>query len=318
MRRAAFFVPPVFEEGVDPRNHNYMWIEVDRAHPCLGEYLRDRTEGIGAQQWHTLFQQQRVLVNDMAAQATDPIKSRDRIEIRRIHMRHLLAEDQAVNICFRDEHLLALHKPAGVPVHPGLGWHRGTVLNFLRHLFPINQYTDEELRRMPVHRLDRATSGLLLLGLKEETQVFLRHQFAQGLVEKTYEAWVWGKPDKGEGVIDLAIGRCPTEPDRIITDPAGTFGRPAITRFRCMEHRAGLTRMRLYPQTGRTHQLRIHMAWLGHPIVGDLRYGGAEADTIKGLQSGGNRLYLHAYSLKFRHPLTRQEIELKCPSPLPF
>ncbi|MEY4144342.1 MAG: hypothetical protein RLZZ335_194 [Bacteroidota bacterium] len=313
MPRAAPLIPAVFEEGVDPRNHQYMWIEADRSHPSLGAFLRDRTEGIGNQQWHTLFQQQRVRVNEIPAQATDPIKRGDRIEIRRVHMQNLLPEDHAIEICYRDEHLLAINKPEGMPVHPGLGCHRGTVLHFLRHLFPAQEYADSDLRRMPVHRLDKATSGLLLFGLHLEAQAQLRIQFENGQVEKTYEAWVWGKPEMHEGVIDQAIGRCPSEPNRITTDPEGTFGKPAITHFQCLEHQSGITRMCLRPQTGRTHQLRIHMAWLGHPIVGDRRYGGSENEHRVGLPSGGNRLFLHAHALKFKHPVTQQEIELKCP-----
>lgn len=318
MRRAVSFVPLTYEEGVDPRNHRYMWIEVDRAHSCLAAYLRDRTEGIGTQQWHTLFQQQRIRVNDVPARSTDPIQRGDRIEIRRIQMQHVGAEDHAIEICYRDEHLMAIHKPWGMPVHPGLGKHQGTVLNFLRHLFPPNLYTDSDLRRMPIHRLDQATSGLLLLGLHDQAQAFLRQQFEQGWVEKTYEAWVWGKPQTDEGVIDQPIGRCPTDPRRISTDPSGTFGKPAITRFRCIEHREGLTKIRLFPLTGRTHQLRIHMAWLGHPIVGDRRYGGADADNMNRFQGNQQQLFLHALLLKFRHPVTLQVIELKCRGRDPF
>jgi len=290
-----------------------MWIEVEHDHPSLGAFLRDRTDGIGVQQWHTLFKQGRIWVNQSPAKATEPIKKGDRIDIRRIEMQYLSAEDHALGICYRDEHILALHKPPGMPVHPGLGCHRGTILNHLRSLLPHNSYPDADLRRMPVHRLDRATSGLLLLGLHREAQAGLRTQFARGLVEKTYEAWVWGKPQPDEGLIDVPIGRIPGAPQQITTDPGATFGKSAITRFQSTEHRTGLTRMRLMPRTGRTHQLRIHMAWLGHPIVGDMRYGIVPSGGADGLHLPEERLFLHACSLKLRHPDTGQIIEIKCP-----
>jgi len=312
MRRAVASTPLVYEEGVDPRNHRYMWIRAGQDHPCLGAFLRDRTDGIGDQQWHTLFEQERIWVNHVPAGATDSIKKGDRIDIRRIEMQFIQAEDHALGICYRDEHILAIHKPPGMPVHPGLGCHSGTVLNFLRYLLPHTLYMDADLRRMPVHRLDRATSGLLLLGLHQKAQAGLRTQFAQGLVEKTYDAWVWGKPGTAEGVIDIPIGRRPEEPHRITTDPDATFGKSAITRFLSTDHRTGLTRMRLMPQTGRTHQLRIHMAWLGHPIVGDVRYGSVSTGVYMAPHRPGDRLFLHASSLKLRHPVSGQKIELNC------
>lgn len=233
-------------------------------------------------------------------------------------MQHLASEDRPIEICYRDEDLLVIHKPPGMAVHPGLGCHRGTVLNFLRHLLPEDRYGDEALRRMPVHRLDKATSGLLLLGLNEKAQSSLHQQFEQGRVEKVYEAWVWGTPAQSVGLIEIPVGRPPGDPHSITEDPTAQFGKPSITCYQCMEHRRGLTRTRLIPQTGRTHQLRIHMAWLGHPIVGDRRYGSVREEEIMFPEANRERLFLHAGSLKLRHPSTHREIKLICVAPDPF
>lgn len=318
MRRAECFTPTQFEPGVDPRNHRYMRITVREGHPHLGNYLRDRTEGIGAQQWHTLFGQNRVLLNQMPAGATQSIRPGDRVEIRRIELIHLDAEDWPIDICHSDDDIMAIHKPAGMAVHPGLGCHRGTVLNFLRHHWPEQRYSDEDLRRMPVHRLDRATSGLLVLGLHNGAQAHLRRQFEAGEVLKIYEAWVWGHPAPEAGVIDVPIGRPAGDPHAIVADPTGRFGKTAVTHYQCLERRHGLTRLQLRPLTGRTHQLRIHTAWIGHPIVGDLRYGPGVQRESEQPQSLPDRLYLHARSLRLRHPSTHREIELFCAPVNPF
>ncbi|NIM15382.1 MAG: RluA family pseudouridine synthase [Candidatus Aminicenantes bacterium] len=202
---------------------------------------------------------------------------------------------------FEDDYLLIIDKPCGVSVHPGSGEHRETILDVFRFLYPrINEIEDAE-RPGIVHRLDKDTSGVLILAKDTNTMKRLQKQFKRREIKKTYLALVSGGMRYRNGVIDAPIGRSLRDRTRFkVVD--NEQGREAITEFSVIRYYPDrdFSFVKLFPHTGRTHQLRVHLSYYGNPILGDRVYG--KHHTFK-------RLALHAYSLEFRHPITANIIQ---------
>ena len=215
-----------------------------------------------------------------------------------------LPEDIPLQVVFEDEHLLVINKPAGLVVHPGNGNWSGTLLNALLHHAP-------ELAEVPragiVHRLDKDTSGLLVVARTVPAQVNLIEQMQARSVKRVYRALVHGKLQAG-GTVDASIGRHPTRRTRmaVVAD-----GRPALTHYRIMERFAQTTLLECRLETGRTHQIRVHMAQLGHPLVGDPVYGGRRVPP-PGCE-GFSRQALHAFCLGLVHPASAEFMQWEVP-----
>ncbi len=274
----------------------------------LGNYLLGRIPGVTKQQLDTLFYQGRVLLNEEAVPADTAAAAGDMVRVMKRDSR-ILPQKLAVEVVFEDAHCLVANKPAGMAVHPGLGTYGGTLLNWLawhlEHAEPgtsavaANQPAEAGvLQQAVVHRLDKATSGLLVLAKTKTANQHLQRQFAAGSTERKYIARVWGCPEPKNGSINLPIGRDPEQPNRIRVDTTGHFGKPALTHYQWLEGQDGTSLLALFPQTGRTHQLRIHLHHIGHGIVGDQRYLQPELKT----DHVPTRLCLHAASLGFAHP----------------
>ena len=211
--------------------------------------------------------------------------------------------DLEPRLLYRDPWLAAFDKPSGLLSQPGLG------PDLADCLITRVQQRWPELRL--VHRLDRDTSGLLLLAFSPDIHRELSGLFAERAIQKAYLAEVAGHPLVPSGRIDSPLARVSTRPPRYGVCPVEQGGKPAITHWRVMHRRwDGLRRpisqLLLVPRTGRSHQLRVHLAALGHPILGDPIYGSRE---------GADRLRLHAWGLRFRHPATGQPLRLRCPAP---
>jgi 23S rRNA pseudouridine1911/1915/1917 synthase len=231
------------------------------------------------------------------------------------------AEAIPLDVVHEDEALLVVNKPAGLVVHPGHGRREGTLVNAL-----LGRGTRLSPRGAPdrpgiVHRLDRETSGLLIVAKTEASHEALSRAFTRREIRKRYEALVWGHPDPEEGVIEKTIGRSRSNPVKMAIRGRGS--REAVTRYATRERLAGFTRLTLRPETGRTHQIRVHLQSIHHPIVGDARYGGrmwkGVRDPIKrkALREF-DRLALHASHLAFEHPSSGRRIELSAPMPAEF
>jgi 23S rRNA pseudouridine1911/1915/1917 synthase len=248
-----------------------------------------------------------------AYKAGEKIKAGDRVAIRA--PRHELRaepEDLPLEIVYEDDDLLVAEKPAGMPVHVGAGVKSGTLVNaLLHHLGNIGSLSTAggDLRPGIVHRLDRMTSGLVLVAKNDFTHRALAAQFKAREVRKTYAALVHGKVKSENGEVRTPVGRDPRR--RVRMRPRGLGAREAQTFYRVVKRFRGFTLVEAEPRTGRTHQIRVHLSSLGHPIVGDTMYGAPARLKIAGREEKTlGRNFLHASAIEFRHPRSGALISL--------
>lgn len=218
----------------------------------------------------------------------------------------VLPEDIPLDIIYEDDVLLVVDKPAGMVVHPALGHPGGTLVNaVLAHCPQVAEVGGPD-RAGIVHRLDKDTSGLILVAKDEATRAALQRQFKRRQVAKTYLALVEDQVYPREGIIEAPIGRDKRQRKKMAVVRSG---RPAHTMYRVIECFSGHTLLEVRPYTGRTHQIRVHLSWMGYPIVGDAVYGRRRQPLLE------TRHFLHAAQLRFTHPATGAEIELEAPLP---
>jgi 23S rRNA pseudouridine1911/1915/1917 synthase len=238
------------------------------------------------------------------------------VRARREEMR-AVAEELPLEIVYEDSDLLAVNKPAGMVVHVGAGVKSGTLVNaLLHHLGGAARLSSEagELRPGIVHRLDRMTSGLVIVAKNDAAHRTLAGQFKSRQVKKTYLALVHGRVKSASGRIVRSVGRDPRR--RVRMKAGGLRAREAATAYRVIRRFAHFTLLEAHPETGRTHQLRVHFASLGHPVVGDTLYG-APARVRFGEESAQTlgRNFLHAAAVEFLHPASRTVVSLQTPLP---
>jgi 23S rRNA pseudouridine1911/1915/1917 synthase len=221
----------------------------------------------------------------------------------------LIPEAIPLTILFEDACLLVVNKPAGLVVHPAPTHSQGTLVHALLHHWQHQPQGLDPLRPGIVHRLDKDTSGLLVIAKDPETLASLARQFLSRTVEKEYLAAVWGRPARTHGVIDKPVGRDPVHRKKMRIRPDG---RAAETRYEVIASAGPVSWLRVWPKTGRTHQIRVHLASLGHPIVGDLTYGRARKNAGVPLPE---RQALHAHRLCFQHPRSGETLEFCAPLP---
>ncbi len=210
------------------------------------------------------------------------------------------AQDGELTILYEDEHLLAVDKPAGMLIHPSRSRFTDTLANFVLGYY---QKTGQNSAFHPLTRLDRDTFGVVLLGKNSHIHSLL---MAQRDVQKTYHAWVCGAPETNAGVIDAPIARLPLPS---LLRQVHPDGKPSVTEYKVLERRGELTKLTLTPVTGRTHQLRVHCAYMGYPILGDPQYGNEESKEIS-QKLGVSTQLLWAKSLVFSHPISGQRMEI--------
>jgi 23S rRNA pseudouridine1911/1915/1917 synthase len=220
-----------------------------------------------------------------------------------------------LRIVYEDEHLVVLDKPAGMVVHPGAGHSGGTLVNALLHHVKDLSGIGGELRPGIVHRLDRGTSGLMVVAKRDASHQELSRQFSDREVDKEYVALVWGVVQSGRR-IDAPIGRDPGDRQKMST--RARRARNAVTRVTSARHFKGVSLLKVAIATGRTHQIRVHLSAIGHPIVGDTTYGGVHRRTASHLRAVQRleRPFLHSSRLAFRHPADGRRVEFDSPLPL--
>jgi len=225
------------------------------------------------------------------------------------------AEALPLPIIYQDADLVVLDKPAGMVVHPAAGHATGTLVNVLLHHITDLSGIGGELRPGIVHRLDRGTSGLMVVAKHDRAHQELARQFSDREVEKEYVALVWGLVQAGRR-IDAAIGRDPRQRQKMST--RARRARSAVTRVTYAHHFQGVSLLKVAIATGRTHQIRVHLSAIGHPIVGDATYGGVHRRVTVNLRPVMRleRPFLHAARLAFTHPTDGRRVEFESPLPL--
>ncbi len=241
----------------------------------------------------------------------------------------VIPENIPLDIVFEDEHLLVVNKPAGMVVHPAYNNWSGTLVNALVwHFSHLPEMKGNEGRPGLVHRIDKDTSGLLVIAKTEKAMNGLAKQFFDHSIERTYYALVWGEPKEDQGTIDVNLGR--SLKDRRITTafPDGDFGRSAITHYKTLKYLRYVSLLQCNLETGRTHQIRAHLKYLGHPLFNDATYGGDQ--VVKGTRFTKYKAFvhncfkviprqaLHAKSLGFIHPISKEHMQFDCELPDDF
>ena len=281
----------------------------------IDRWLARARIGLSRNRLQALIEAGRVCVNGRPARQANKLKENDRITVEVPPRRpsRLFAEPVPLTIVYEDDALLVLDKPAGLVVHPGAGVQTGTLVHALLHHAPCIAAVGGEGRPGIVHRLDKDTSGLLVVAKTEETYLALVEALRTRKVSRIYHAVVWGDPGPAEGLIDMPIGRDQRERTRMAV-VRGTAGKPARTRWRVLERFGPATLVEARLESGRTHQIRVHFSALRHPVVGDPLYGGRARKTLSLRQSERSladallralrRQALHAAELELVHPVT--------------
>lgn len=295
----------------------------------IDRYLAQQVENATRNKVQEAIEEERVLVNGKPVKSNYRIKSCDLIQITflRPPAPELAPEEIPIDIIYEDDDLLVVNKAAGMVVHPAFGNWTGTLANaILHHLGKDADELDRSgLRPGIVHRLDKDTSGLIIIAKNPVALHRLAMQFATRKVEKIYKAIVWGEPAPSSGTIRTNIARSPRNRKVMSNFPyEGTEGKHAITDYAVEEALRHFSLVSLTLHTGRTHQIRVHLQHIGHPIVGDETYGGATPRPLpfsKGEQFARNllellpRQALHAETLRFRQPATGEPLSFSAPLP---
>jgi 23S rRNA pseudouridine1911/1915/1917 synthase len=287
----------------------------------LDAFLAAAHPGRSRSVWKRIIEDGRVAVDgSRASKPGFPLKPGMAIEakIPEALPSGLVGEDIPIALVHEDEHLAVVMKPAGLVVHPGHGARRGTLVHALIGQGVALAPAGGVERPGIVHRLDKGTSGLLLIAKTDEAHGKLAAMFARREIEKTYLALVWGRPQPASGRIDDAIGRSRRDPTKMTV--RAPRSREATTIYRTQHELPGAALLEIDLVTGRTHQIRVHFAARRHPVIGDTRYGGAPWKTLRdpvrrALLTSFPRLALHAAKLVFVHPVTRKRLTFQAPLP---
>lgn len=271
-----------------------------------------------------------ILVNDVAVKSNYKVKAGDVVRLVLAHPTYeqlLTPENIPLDIVYEDDQLLVINKPAGMVVHPGHGNYSGTLVNALAYHFenlPLNSSERPGL----VHRIDKDTSGLLVVAKTDFAMAYLTKQFAEKTSEREYVALVWGNIEEDEGTVEGNIGRHDTNRMQMAVHSDEEKGKPAVTHYKVLERFGYVTLVSCQLETGRTHQIRVHMKHIGHTLFNDERYGGDA--ILKGTTFTKYKQFvencfkvlprqaLHAKTLGFEHPITKEFLRFDSPIPQDF
>lgn len=318
------------EEAADDLFEHYR-IVVDKGQQPLriDKFLTNRMEKISRSKVQQAAENDSIIVNNKPVSANYKVKPNDVITIMLAEPKiehELQPENIPLSITYEDNDVVLIDKPAGLVVHPGVGNYTGTMVNALIYHFQhLPDAPGNQFRPGLVHRIDKNTSGLLVVAKNDFAMNFLASQFARHTVERTYVALVWGDLKEDVGTITGHIGRSLRNRQMMDTFPEGEHGKEAITHYKVIERFGYTTLVQCNLETGRTHQIRVHMKHIGHPLFNDDTYGGNK--IIKGTVyskykqfvdncfSICKRQALHARSLGFIHPATKEEMCFESPLP---
>ncbi len=271
-----------------------------------------------------------IIVNGTPVKSNYRVKPLDVVQIvmdRPRYENEIIAEDIPLDVVYEDDTVMVVNKPAGLVVHPGHGNYTGTLVNALAwHFRNDENYDVNDPRLGLVHRIDKDTSGLLVIAKTPEAKTDLGKQFFDKTTKREYRALVWGQPDPADGRIEGNIGRNPKDRLQMAVLPADDpTGKHAVTHYETVETFTHVSLVKCVLETGRTHQIRVHMRHIGHPLFNDARYGGDQ--VLRGVPSSTYKRFiagcfetcprqaLHAMTLGFRHPKTGEEMFFTAPLP---
>jgi 23S rRNA pseudouridine1911/1915/1917 synthase len=287
----------------------------------LDQFLSETDLNLSRSQAKLLIQKHHILLNQKPAKASAHVRTGDVISGSFPEPKPLSLEPEPLplTILYEDPSIIVVDKPPGMVVHPAYGNPSGTLVNALLYHCKDLAGINGVLRPGIVHRLDKDTSGVMVVAKDDEAFQHLTKQFKNRTVEKVYLAIAYGRFGQQEGLIDSSIGRHPSQRKRMSTRTKK--GRSAITRWKKVEEFDSCTFLEIFPQTGRTHQIRVHLSSIGHPLLGDPLYGrkgrpGAIHDPVlKECVKKMNRQALHAQRLEFTHPRTGEKVQFISPIP---
>ena len=286
----------------------------------LDAFLAMQIESWSRSRLQRLIEDAEVLVNGRIVKPSYKLHANDEIEVELTppSSTHFVAEDIPIEIVYEDEDLIVVNKPAGMIVHPAAGVASRTLANALAFHFQKLSTTGGEARPGIVHRLDKGTSGLLVCAKTESAHEKLADQFRAREIFKSYIALVHGQVERDTGRIDQPIARDPRHRTRMAIVRGG---RPALSSYRVRERFDRFTLLDVELKTGRTHQIRVHLAWIKHPVVADDVYGSGRDKTVVDPRLRSEiaklgRQFLHAERLGFRHPRTQEQMLFRAPPPL--
>ncbi len=273
----------------------------------LDQFLRERLPQFSRSRLQDWIEQGRVLVDGSPAKRSYLVKGAERVHVQPGQLPPLRAtpEDLPLDVLYEDADVIAINKPAGMVVHTGAGQHSGTLVNAVLHRFGKLSSVGGELRPGIVHRLDRFTSGVILIARNDAAHRNLAEQFASRQVEKIYVALVHGRLKNDQDRITTPIARDPVR--RVRMTARLDHGRQAITSYQVLKRFDRLTFLEVKIGTGRTHQIRVHLASIGHPVVGDKLYGAPASEL--------GRFFLHARQISFTSPSSGERITVNAPLP---
>ncbi len=301
----------------------------------IDSYLASRYSDYSRRVIQKVIDADAVLVNGRPVKASYRVRTGDVVSVRLPELPDTTPEPEniPIEVLYEDDALTVVNKPAGMVTHPAKGNWRGTLVNALQFHFDTLSTLGGENRPGIVHRLDRDTTGLLVVVKNDIAHRKLALRFELREVHKEYLALVSGVPQRHSDYIEKAIGFHPTCREKMAIRPAVDGGKPAVTFYEVAERFRGFALVRCKPQTGRTHQIRIHLAHIGHAILADKLYSGRDKIVLADLlgqdrrnpsaDSQGDlalidRQALHAHRLRFEHPLTGRELDLTAPLPADF
>jgi 23S rRNA pseudouridine1911/1915/1917 synthase len=281
----------------------------------LDVFLTQRLNNVTRSQIQVLNRSGAIRIEGQLDKAGYRIRGGETIEVDLQALDATVTPEQIpLQIYFEDQDLAVIEKPAGIVVHPGSGVKTGTVVHGLLFHFQNLSTAGGPSRPGVVHRLDKNTSGLLIVAKNNVAHARLSKAFQDRAIQKTYQALVHGRPSQEAGIIDLLVSRHPHVRTKMAA--GRSRGRSAHTEYRLLEHFRGFSLLEVRIKTGRTHQIRVHLSAIGHPVVGDNVYGERSYKEFAKKFGQLNRYFLHASALRFTHPTTGEPLEFHSPLPL--
>ncbi|MBK9272289.1 MAG: RluA family pseudouridine synthase [Saprospiraceae bacterium] len=324
---------PWESEQEDEQETREIHLRVDPGQSSIrvDSFIQDKLGKVSRSKIQNAIENGLVSINGHLIKSNYKVRPNDLIDIvlpAQVDHSKVIPENIPLDILYEDEDVLLVNKAPGMVVHPAHGNYTGTLVNAIAGYFNLDPEDPKTSRYGLVHRIDKETSGILILAKNEFSHVHLAKQFFDHTIDREYLALVWGEPKEKEGTIEANLGRDPKNRQKMYAFADGSFGKHAVTHYQIVETFYYTSLIRCKLETGRTHQIRIHLKLLGHPLFNDEKYGGEKIHKgtlfskykqfIQNCYKLMPRFPLHAKSLAFTHPVTGERMKFEVPLPEDF